>query len=130
MTTAYWCVLIGGLMPIVWTAIAKMGGPNKMPMSANAAPREFLATVSGHQKRADYAQQNAFEAFPVFAAAVIIAHLTGGAQHSIDLLAISWVAIRFAYGIAYIAGWSSLRSLLFFGALGCVVALFAAGPSI
>lgn len=130
MTTAYWCVLAGGLMPIIWTAVAKIGGANKMPMSANAAPREFLATVTGHQKRADYAQVNAFEAFPIFAAAVIIAHLTGVAQHRLDLLALSWIALRFAHGVAYVAGWSTLRSLLYFAALACVVGLFVSAPTV
>lgn len=129
MTMAYWCLLIGALMPILWTGIAKMGGKNKMPMSANAAPREFLATVTGHQKRADYAQQNAFEAFPAFAAAVIVSHLAGSPQHTIDLLAMIWVGARLAHGAAYVAGWSTLRSLLYFVAMGCVVGLFVIAPT-
>lgn len=124
MTTAYLCVLGGALMPIFWTLIAKVGGPRRMPMQANAAPREFLATLSGHQKRADYAQQNAFEAFPAFAAAVIISHLAGAPQASIDLLALIWIAARLAHGICYVADWASLRSLVYFVGMGCVIGLF------
>jgi uncharacterized MAPEG superfamily protein len=124
MTTAYWCVLIGALLPFVWTATAKMGGSRRMPISANHAPREFLQTVSGHQKRADWAQQNAFEAFPAFAAAVIIAHLADGAQTTIDQIALVWVIARVAHGICYIADWATLRSLVWFVGVGCVVGLF------
>ena len=124
MTTAYLCVLAGAFMPIIWTIIAKMGGPRRMPMSANHAPREFLATQQGYQKRADWAQQNAFEAFPAFAAAVIISHLAGAPQASIDLLALTWITARLAHGICYVADWATLRSVVYFVGLGCVVGLF------
>ncbi|TDU26889.1 putative MAPEG superfamily protein [Panacagrimonas perspica] len=124
MTTAYWCVLIGAFMPLMWTATAKFGGSQKMSFGQNSAPREFLETVSGMQKRAHWAQLNAFEAFPAFAAAVIISHLAGGAQSTIDLLAMGWVAARVAYGICYLADWGTLRSLVWGAAVACVVALF------
>ena len=124
MTTAYLCVLVGALMPILWTAVAKFGGPRRMPVAGNAAPREFLATQQGYQKRADWAQQNAFEAFPAFAAAVIISHLAGAPQASIDVLALIWIAARLAHGICYIADWATLRSLVYFAGLGCVIGLF------
>ncbi|MGQ0701037.1 MAG: MAPEG family protein [Panacagrimonas sp.] len=129
MTTAYWCVLVGALMPMLWTAIAKMGGPRKMPMSANSAPREFLETVQGHQKRANWAQHNAFEAFPAFAAAVIVSHVAGAVQPTIDLLALIWVGARLAHGVFYIADWATLRSLVWFVGLGCVVGLFLVAPT-
>lgn len=128
MTTAYWCVLVGALMPILWTIVAKMGGARKMPMSANHAPREFLATVQGHQKRADWAQQNAFEAFPAFAAAVIVSHLAGAAQPTIDLLALIWVGARLAHGVCYVADWATLRSTFYFVGIGCVIGLFVVVP--
>lgn len=128
MTCAYWCVLIGGFMPLLWTAAAKFGGGRKMSMSENAAPREFLAGVGGLQKRADWAQHNAFEAFPVFAAAVIIAHVAGAAQARIDLLACLWVAARLAYGVCYLANWATLRSVVWGAAVACVVALFFSVP--
>lgn len=124
MTVAYWCVLAGALLPIMWTLVAKAGGPRRMPMAANSAPREFLAGQTGHQKRADWAQANAFEAFPAFAAAVIVSHLAGGAQSSIDLLALIWVGARVAHGICYVADWASLRSTVYFVGMGCVVGLF------
>ena len=73
MTTAYWCVLIAAYLPIAWTGMAKFGAGGKD--FDNAAPRAMLAKLDGWRQRANWAQLNGFEAFPPFAAAVIIAHL-------------------------------------------------------
>lgn len=124
MTTAYWCILIGAFMPILWTAVAKLGGGRKMSVAENHAPREFLETLSGYRKRANWAQQNSFEAFPAFAAAVIVSNLAGGAPASIDALAVTWVLARLAYGLCYIADWATMRSLVWSVAVACVVGLF------
>ncbi len=127
MTLAFWCVLIGLLMPLVWTGCAKFFGPKKMPIENNSNPREYLANLEGMQKRADWAQQNAFEAFPAFAAAVIIAHVTGGAAlATINTLAVIWVIARLAHGFCYLADKSSLRSLCYFVGMGSVVGCFIA----
>ena len=71
MTTAYWCVLIAGLLPYVATLTAKIGGEK----FDNRDPREWLNRQSGHRQRANAAQLNSFEAFPLFAAAVVVAHM-------------------------------------------------------
>lgn len=120
MTTAYWCVLAAALMPYAFAGIAKFGDRRY----DNRAPRDFLASLEGRQKRADWAQQNSFEAFPAFAAAVIIAHLAQAAQPAVDTLAIAFVLLRLGYGWAYISDRPTIRSLIWIAALGCVVALF------
>jgi uncharacterized MAPEG superfamily protein len=120
MTTAYWCVLVASLMPLLWTAVAKFSGPG----FNNRAPREFQARLTGFRARAHWAHQNSFEAFPPFAAAVIIAHLAGVAQARIDLLALAFIALRLVYGLLYLADQALLRSIAWTAALGCVVALF------
>ena len=91
----------------------------------NRAPRDFLAGLEGRQKRADWAQQNSFEAFPAFAAAVIIAHLAQGSQAAINVLAVAFVVLRLIYGWAYINDRPTLRSLIWIAALACVVAWLA-----
>ena len=120
MTTAYWCVLAAALMPYAFAGIAKFGDRRY----DNRAPRDFLASLDGRQKRADWAQQNSFEAFPAFAAAVIIAHLAQGPQAAINALAVVFVLLRLIYGWAYITDRPTLRSLVWIAALGCVVGLF------
>ena len=121
MTIAYWCVLMSILMPYLWVGGAKFGG--KGPYD-NKSPREFLGGLEGWRKRANFAQLNAFEAFAPFAAAVIIAHQTGAEQSMVNGLAIGFVACRLAYGLLYIFDLDLLRSLVWTGAMGCVVGLF------
>ena len=121
MTTAYWMVLVAGLMPSWPTAASKWRRTYD-----NAKPRAGLERLSPRQQRAWWAQLNAFEAFPLFAAAVIIAHLAGAAQSTVDALALAFVVLRAGYVLAYIHDWPTLRSLLWIAAIGCVVGLFVA----
>ncbi|MCL4779601.1 MAG: MAPEG family protein [Gammaproteobacteria bacterium] len=122
MTTAYWCVLVAILMPIVWAGIAKAGARG----FDNARPREYLATLDGWRQRANWAQANHYESFPGFAAGVVIAHVAGAAQPTIDLLALGYVLARVLYGIFYITDRSTLRSLVWVAGLGCIIGLFVA----
>lgn len=122
MTLALWCVLAGLLLPYLWTGTAKAMG--RYGMHDNLHPREFLARLSGPAARANWAQLNSFEAFPAFAAAVLVAQYAQAPQHAVDLLALGWVALRLLHGLFYIANLAALRSLVWFGAMGCVVALF------
>mgnify|MGYP006164011713 CR=1 FL=1 len=85
MTTAYWCVLAAALMPYVAVSIAKSGGER----FDNSNPRLWLEKQQGFRARANAAQANSFEAFPFFAAAVIVAHLTQAPQDRIDALAVT-----------------------------------------
>jgi uncharacterized MAPEG superfamily protein len=120
MTTAYWCVLVAMLLPIVWAGAAKAGAGNY----DNARPREFLGALAGWPARANFAQQNSYEAFPPFAAGVIIAHACNAPQSVIDALALTFIGARVIYGLCYIADRSTLRSLFWLAGFGSTVALF------
>lgn len=122
MTTAYWCVLIAAIIPMLMSTLAKAGGKG----FDNAAVRNYLETQTGWRQRANWAQQNGYEAFPPFAAAVIIAHQAGAAQGTIDTLAVAFVIIRFIYGAVYLADLATLRSLVWAAGFACVVGLFVA----
>lgn len=122
MTIALWCVLAGILLPYVWTIAAKLQG--RFAVRDNRNPREFLEHLAGPAKRAHWAQQNSFEALPGFIAAVLVAQHLHAAQHSIDLLALTWVAMRVLHGVFYIANMATLRSTVWFVGVACVVALF------
>lgn len=124
MTIALWCVLAGALMPLLWTWYAKFTGTGFKPRN-NYNPREFMATLEGARKRAHWAQLNSFEAFPPFAAAVVIATVVGRIDPArLDQLAIAWVALRVLYGVLYIADRAPLRSLAWAMATACWVAMF------
>ena len=124
MILAYWCVLLTAFMPVMWVGVAKFMGPKKMGLQGNHNPREWLEQQSGAQKRAYWAQLNSFEAFPPFAAAVIIAVISGGSIGAINFFAVLFVALRLVYGWCYISDRATLRSLVWFGGLACVIALF------
>jgi uncharacterized MAPEG superfamily protein len=125
MTTAYWCVLIAAALPFLGTLTAKVGG--RMPIPANNAPREWLDKLGGWQKRAHWYQLNSFEAFPAFAAAVIIASLLQAPQARLDALALAFIGLRLAYFACYLADWATLRSLVWTGGAACVVWIFLLG---
>lgn len=126
MILAYWCVLIAAFMPVAFAGYAKFSGKRKMPPKANAHPREWLEQAEGAQKRAHWAQLNSFEAFPPFAAGVIIAVLAGASIAAINVLAIVFIVLRIVYGICYIKNLAAARSMVWgLGAL-CIVGLFIA----
>jgi len=95
MTTAYWCVLAAGLLPYLFVLISKASGGRYN----NRDPRAWQARLSGMPARAHSAHLNSFEALPLFAAAVIIAHLSGAEQSRTDLLALAFIVLRLGYGI-------------------------------
>lgn len=124
MTIAFWCVLIAIFLPYVSTVFAKSLGRGFTPRS-NHDPRAHLATVEGAARRANNAQLNGFEVTPAFAAAVIIAHLAGGAQQSvIDQLAIAFIISRIIYTACYLADLAPVRSLMWFINMGLIISLF------
>jgi uncharacterized MAPEG superfamily protein len=92
----------------------------------NAVPRAGIDRLPPRQQRAYWAQLNAFEAFPLFAAAVIIAHLAQAPQPWVDGLAVAFVGFRAAYTLAYIHDKPTLRSLLWAGGFFSVIGLFVA----
>lgn len=123
MTIAYWCIFITAVVPYVFTGIAKVKAGRRYD---NHDPRAFLAASKGLSARADNAQHNSFEAFPAFAAAVIIAHQVGLDQSVIDTLAVVFVASRALYGYCYLTDRPSLRSLVWVVGLFSMMALFIA----
>lgn len=122
MTTALWCILIGIVLPYLWTGVAKSLG--RYRPRDNHQPREFLEQLQGPAKRAHWAQLNSFEAFPAFAAAVLVAQFTHAPQQAIDQLAMAWVVARLGYGAFYVADLAVLRSLAWLAGMICVVGLF------
>lgn len=119
MTTALWCVLVAALLPFLFTGLAKAS-----KRFDNAAPRDYFEQSTGWRKRAHWAQLNSFEAFPAFAAAVIIAHLVAGPNATADTLALVFIAARLIYGVLYVVNKPTLRSLAWFVGIACVVGLF------
>jgi uncharacterized MAPEG superfamily protein len=120
LTLANICILLAGLLPIVTVGIAKAGGGSY----DNHDPRARAAGYDGLARRAYAAHQNGFEAFPLFAAAVIVAEMKGGAQGAINALAIAFIVLRVGYVAAYAGDRPTLRSILWALAFLATLAIF------
>jgi len=78
----------------------------------NEKPRDPEFYKDPFRARALWAHQNGLEGFAFFAAAVVIAQFREAPQGIVDGLALGYVALRFAYSAAYLAGNGKLRSLI------------------
>ncbi|MBO9552099.1 MAPEG family protein [Pseudomonas sp.] len=124
MTVALWCILIALCLPPLCALIAKVSS-GRFGLRDNHDPRAFLDTLSGLPRRAHAAQQNSFEAFPAFAAAVLVADIVGNAEQvTQDVLAVMYITSRLLYIICYLADWAALRSLVWFAGLALIVSFF------
>jgi len=119
MHIAHLMVLIAAALPYL-----TVGGAKSQKGYDNAQPRQFLGTLQGWRARAHWAHQNGFEAFPAFAAAVILAELAHAPQGRIDALATAFVVLRLAYTAAYLGNAASVRSLLWGLGFGATIWLF------
>jgi uncharacterized MAPEG superfamily protein len=125
MTTPFWCLLAAVLIPYV---LAMTGGYFRMKQFGsvdNKHPRAQAAALEGAGARAWAAQQNAWEALPVFAAAVFVAHLAGADPQSSATAAVVFVVARVLHPVAYIANVDVARSLVFLVGFGSCIWLFA-----
>lgn len=125
MPFALWSILLASLLPLLWTAAAKAGAPYD-----NHQPRLGLAAAQGWRQRANWAQQNAWEAFPSYAAAMLLAWIMKVPSARLDVLAAIYVLLRLGHGLCYIADQASLRSLCWMGGYAMVVLLFVSAAGV
>ena len=114
-TVAYWCILATAFLPFACAGIAKYGMftiKRKDGGYDNNNPRAWLASQVDWRARANAAQANTFEALPFFFAAVIIAHLLQAPQARLDILAFTFVLLRVAYVVVYIADMARTRTVV------------------
>jgi len=120
MSIAYWCILIAAVMPFVWVGVAKSGAPGYN----NKDPRGWVAKQDAFRVRNAYnAHLNAFEAFPTFAAGVLMAQFAGVDPGHANLLAMAFIGFRILHGVFYIAAKAAIRSVVWMGGFACTVAL-------
>jgi uncharacterized MAPEG superfamily protein len=130
MTITQWCVLAACLLPILTMGAAKASLSRISRRDGgydNANPREWEAKLSGWQGRAYSAQNNGFEALPLFIAGVLFAQMGGADQSTTDSLALAFIGARLAYTWAYLGNHASLRSLIWAVGLGASIALLVSG---
>jgi uncharacterized MAPEG superfamily protein len=120
MHVALTCVLVAGLMPYAWTAVAKaLGGGYD-----NRDVRGWQSRLTGRAWRAHAAHLNSLEAFPFFGIGVLAALWRGAPGPTLDALALAFTAVRLGYGMAYLTDVAWLRSAFWLGGTACTVAIF------
>lgn len=119
MTIALWSVLLAGLLPYGALFFVK-----NTHAYDNADPRSWEEKLQGRHRRAYNAHLNGFEAFPLFAAAVLAAQQMQARQGLVDVLAMAFVAARIAYLWAYVADRASLRSVIWLAGFLVAIAIF------
>ncbi len=127
MTIANTCIIIAGVLPIVCAAIAKFKGFGVRRRDGgfdNHDPRSWLSKLEGYQARANAAQNNSFEALPLFIAGVLAAQQMHADQYRIDMLAMGFIGWRVAFIALYLGDKASLRSLVWAAGLATSIALF------
>lgn len=118
MPFAYWCILVAALMPYFIVSYAKAGSGD------NNHPRDSADKLDGARRRAYAAHQNALEAFPFFAAAVIASAQLGGSISTINWLAAVFILARIAHPICYINDIATMRSVVWGIGMLATIAIF------
>ena len=124
MTIPFWCLLAAAVLiyaikiPLSMAMAKAPGGYD------NKNPREQQAKLEGWGKRAAGAHANAFEAFGLFAAGVFVAHLGHASEKWSSVLAITFVVLRTAYPVLYMANIDKARSTVWGLGLLCTLGLF------
>jgi uncharacterized MAPEG superfamily protein len=121
MILAFWLVLAAAILPLVAIAPAKARRDYD-----NADPRKQYEALEGLPRRAVAAHLNTHEAFPFFAAGVVIAYLAATPAMLINLLALCFVLMRVLYIAAYWTDRPTLRSIAWSLAWFACVGLFVA----
>ena len=121
MTVAEWCVFASlmlyllSIAPIKWFRVGRFD---------NSRPRDSAFYEDPISARALGAHQNGIEAFPFFAAAVLLAEFRACPQNLINELAVLFVIVRIAYVLTYIGNRPTLRSILWSIGFAINIAIF------
>jgi len=109
MTVAEYCIFgavalyLLSIVPIKWLGFRQYD---------NSKPRDGAFYQDAIRARALGAHQNGIEAFPFFAAAVLLAEFREAPQNLINELAVLFLVVRIAYVFTYIGNRPTLRSIL------------------
>ena len=118
-------LLFAGAMPWICAGIAKGGQKNY----DNHNPREWLAKQTGYRARANAAQANCFEAFPMYAVGVLLAMLSNVDIDRIQMWTGLFIVARVAYIACYLMDKDKLRSLAWLVGVISTVALYVLSAS-
>jgi uncharacterized MAPEG superfamily protein len=121
MTVAEWCIFASLMLSLLSIASVKW---LRFGRFDNSKPRDPAFYESPFAARTLGAHQNGIEAFPFFAAAVLLAEFRACPQNLINELAVLFVIVRIAYVFTYIGNRPTLRSILWSIGFAINIAIF------
>jgi uncharacterized MAPEG superfamily protein len=127
MTTSLWCLMVVAILPYVLSTAGGYFRFRQFDELDNKNPRAQSAALEGLGARIYAAQQNAWEALPFFAAAVLVANLGGADPDKAGLASIVFLGTRVLHPILYAANLDVLRSVVFLIGLASGIRLFLLG---
>ena len=125
MTTPMLCVCLAFVL--IWVArvpVIVAIWRSDMDFDNELPPRQ-MAQLEGFGARAVAAHQGLLHSFAPFAAAVVIAHITGADPRRCAVLAVAFVVAQALYVAAYLANVDYLRSLVWLVGFLTILGLFA-----
>src|ERR1700723_3094766 len=121
MTVAEWCIFASLMLALLSITSVKWFRFGRFD---NSKPRDPAFYEDPIAARALGAHQNGIEAFPFFAAAVLLAEFRACPQNLINELAVLFVIVRIAYVFTYIGNRPTLRSILWSIGFAINIAIF------
>ena len=91
----------------------KLAQSMENPLEVFSRPRFYADKLPDYAKRANWAHQNAFESFILYAPAAVMAYVTGQDGSNAVLAVLAYLVARLLFPLFYILNVAPLRSLMF-----------------
>lgn len=124
MTIPFFCIFLTFLLNMVSKGPVAVAMARQTGGYDNKKPRDQQALLEGWGRRAVAAHLNGFEAFPAFAAAVLVAVAAGADPVWTTRLSIAFVVARALYLPLYVFDLDRVRSMVWTVGFGVTVGLF------
>jgi len=124
MTILIICLLVSISQIYLAKAVVAVAMSREEKGYDNHHPRLQQSKLTGWGGRAYGAHQNGFEAFPIFAIAILLNLIIEVDFYFAEILALSFVSLRFIYIYLYIADFSFARSTTWTIAFICNIGLY------
>jgi uncharacterized MAPEG superfamily protein len=119
MKVPFVCLALVLLIPYLLATYGGYYRKKTLGVMDNENPRAQAARLDAYGARIYASQQNAWEAATLFSASVLAAKVSGADAAHMLLPCVLFVGFRILHPIAYLKGWSALRSTVSTAGLLC-----------
>jgi uncharacterized MAPEG superfamily protein len=113
------CLALVLLLPYLLATYGAWYRKKSLGVIDNDNPRAQAARLDAYGARIYAAQQNSWEAATLFSASVLAAMFAGVSPSHVVTASVLFLVLRVLHPIAYLKGWSTLRSTVSTAGLGC-----------